>query len=343
MDMPIAFCQTDRQRLACATACRSIAFGDSYGLSTGSRRAAGLSLLPDWRRAGVIELCLAISSCARADSASASSGNSVDSAFASRARICRGSAPSASLPAARPGAAHARQSTHPFPHGHVLRQVPRLDRDPQRFPFRGGAQDSASLPHQHLGAEHRHLRRPASSTIAEGVAAHLVRDHVSGLPGVRAAQFRADVPAAPPAPPCRRAAVTDRRRKPRSPGSRPASSRATAPPPAGRVPADNALVTPADRIHRRVHCRHRRAPAATKSVPAWRRARAPPPRGAAPLALLVLLLPPVTARFPLGANLVNSGLGDRIPPDAAVRDGHAEDAQINSGAPRWGCFRCVLE
>jgi hypothetical protein len=42
--MPIAFCQTDRQRLACATACRSVAFGDSYGLSTGSRRAAGLSL-----------------------------------------------------------------------------------------------------------------------------------------------------------------------------------------------------------------------------------------------------------------------------------------------------------
>ena len=46
-DMPSAFCQTERQRLACATACRSVAFGDSYGLSTGSRRPAGLSLFPD--------------------------------------------------------------------------------------------------------------------------------------------------------------------------------------------------------------------------------------------------------------------------------------------------------
>ncbi len=116
--MPSSLCQMVRQRLAFATVCSSDAFGDSDGLSTGSRRPAGESRRPFCAASTAWSMLYsAKSSWARADSASASSGNSVDSAFASSARIvprirssaspCAGDDPAC----AAPGGVHSCSST----------------------------------------------------------------------------------------------------------------------------------------------------------------------------------------------------------------------------------------
>ena len=103
---------------------------------------------------------------------------------------------------------------------------------------------------------------------------------------------------------------------------------------------ETALVTPADGIDRRTHRGHNKLPLRRDSLPARRPARARRPRGAAPLALPVLLLPPVTAGFPHDANLRELRPRNRIPPDARSAGGHAEATPTNRGTP-MGCYRAV--
>lgn len=88
VEKPRASFQTASQRLARATASRSIAFAVSYGGSTPIRQAPGVfPLCVRAASSASSMLCRAISSCAFALSASASSGNPVASALARRARI----------------------------------------------------------------------------------------------------------------------------------------------------------------------------------------------------------------------------------------------------------------
>jgi len=246
-------------------------------------------------------LCLAISSCARADSASASSGNSVDSAFASNARILPRIRVSASpiaddtaaravpaagttVPALADAAAGATAQSRPAP----LPALP-LSGHPgtrRRFPTR-------------LRTESRDLRGPAIAHRRGSVAAHLVGDHVSSHRRVRVAQFPAHVPdqlrRLPAVPP---PAVTDRRKKPAisrltaciQPGacsvaSNPRYSRDCAghpgrPRPPPRPPPS------------------RRALAVTEPCPGPATTETRRPLRAAALAILVPLLPPVPACLP---------------------------------------------
>ena len=249
---------------------------------------------------------------------------------------------SASLPAPRPGAGRARQRAQPFQHGHVLQQVQQLDGDPQRFPAPGG-QELGVAPPPHLGTERRHLHRPAVIHHREGVAAHLVRDHVGGHARVRVAQFPANMPdqlrRLPAVPPRRRDGKTQEA------GDLPADGLR----PAGRllrrqqleVLRETALVTAADGIDRRAHRGHDELPLRRNSLPARRPAQARRPLHAAALALLVLLLPPVTAGFPHDANLRELRPRRQDSTRCPQRGGgHAEDAPIHRGAPRWGCLPC---
>ena len=130
--MPRVEYQTTRTSLAAATAASSCILAWTYGSWTCTRRVATRRpSLDDVRpRSAASIACRVISSCALAVSDSASSGNSVDSAFASRPRIRRS----------------ARSSLGVGFSSHRERRGPHCDGGGRRLSIRGGGLERAGEP-----------------------------------------------------------------------------------------------------------------------------------------------------------------------------------------------------
>ena len=142
----------------------------------------------------------------------------------------------------------------------MLQQVQQLNRDLHRCRrFRcPGTQELGVASPPDFGPESRDLRGPAIAHRRGSVAAHLVGDHVSSHRRVRVAQFPADVPdqlrRLPAVPPPRRDGQTQEAGDLPANGLHPARCLLRSQQP--QVFPQTALVTPADRVHRRAHRRH---------------------------------------------------------------------------------------
>ena len=222
---------TARHRFAPATWCTRLDFAEVYGASSHSRRteavvgaapavASTATRSSAWR---------AISSCAFAESASASSGNDVDSAFASSPRTrarTRGSAPESSAgvgrrrPTAGSGgrrrASPTRCTTQPSASAPV---------EPAHRAPLGHERPADVPPHARVDPRQRPRGRPAARVGREDVTEQ--RHHACPEPAAQHLHDVARRPAPRPAAGRPRRAARGRppRRAPRRPTGRPAAAR----------------------------------------------------------------------------------------------------------------------